>query len=287
MKTFDSVSFLIRLCLTVSALVAAQANAAIISYSGSTSDSLSYTASGTGVTLIPFVGYEVPSQARDVSYSTLSLNKFDPALGTLNSIRINLSGTGTTTHSRLGACETLIFAILCGFTIDTSSLTTFGWDVPVIGDNGPLGPPIVDGVPSAPYSDIFARQTFLSFSQFAFLGFDLEDNAPNTSGPLSATYLLAPNEAYIGTGTFSIAGEILGDTTATIKCNIAVLAVCQGGTNTINGFSWNAAITYDYTVAAPPPPPSSVPLPGSALLFLTGLTFIGSSRRRWAGRVPS
>jgi len=250
--------------------------AATVSYTTSGSDRLTHTAYTDSVQLVPFVAFNGTASSRRVAYDVLQLPRFNPALGTLDQVRIELAGTATTVHTRTGGCETLIFAIACAFSLDTDSTAHFGWNVPGISSGSP-GPPVVNGVPTAPVSDFFATQSFGSLNTFVFINL-VDANPPAYNGPrtLSANLLPSLDPAYVGTGTFNITTEILSAFTSKLTCSVSVLAMCQGGANVAHDFATTSArVTYTYTV-------TPVPAPASLLLLGTGLAGLLAYKRRRA-----
>ena len=273
--------FLIFTLMSIAAFLSLnEAQAGTISYSGSAESSVSYQLTTDAATLIPGTGLQGEAVDREVAYETISLQQFDPTLGTLTNVDILLQGFGTTQHNYIGACESITTA-LCGFRVEGASEATFGWNVPVLGSSSPA-PPIVDGVPSAPTADVFETQELNSsrFSVFPIIG---QASGPKIGRGFGEVVQFGYEDAFVGTGTFDIITEALSQTILTLNCNVAVLAICQGGVLTSHDFNAMARVVHRYIPivdTGPGGPVAQVPEPSVLTLFFGGLGLLAFAARR-------
>ncbi|MGH0030848.1 MAG: choice-of-anchor E domain-containing protein [Myxococcota bacterium] len=216
--------------------------------SATLSDDRAYTISETAVELLPGVGWDGSSTGRDVEYQTTQVQKFDPALGTLTGVRVEVTGTTQLAHSRSGQCGTIGLIPLCNLTITTETDTDFG--VGVAGyDPGGADPPLINGVPAWPTADVWERKGLET--EVTNFGIVAETSPVTSNGSVTFDFDVPVGQIanFVGTGSFSVATEILSETTITLECGWAVLAVCDAVTLVEQEFDVAITVTYTYEKA--------------------------------------
>ena len=220
----------------------------------------------TTLTVGSAVGLALHAQADSVSYNssispaltdwinTVSLQQFNPSLGTLDSIEISLSSgmstvltvqNGDATSSSTGSAQTEL-----QISLNTGSIG--GYDL-----FGAGAAPVLDFLsPGFGYNNLPAGQGLTSGT--------LTKNSSTDTGVLTDGTLL---NYFLGIGTVNLPVSTF---TQTLLAN-------NGGNTTasqITSAGLNATITYDYT-ASPVPEPSPLIMLGAGLM---GLVFVGRLR---------
>jgi hypothetical protein len=264
--------------LTIASSASVNAAPIALFHQHDTSGSHTYEVDTQAATLVPFVGIKGTSSGRDQEVFSLSLPKFDPALGSLTEVSLSFETDIAIRHSYLGGCESPIF-LTCEFTTGAASSTRFGIDV--IGTNDHiLGPPGQGGIIEVPVDTRYTNAFSSSASSVLILA-----ASRNTTAHFDVDVIPAPQEYnnFAGAGSFNIFFEMLSATNTELTCRIAVFAVCEAGVQVTNRWDVGAQVTYLYEPVVAPPPAPSAPEPVTLTLFATAIGGY-ALRRRHAGR---
>lgn len=184
---------------------------------------------------------------------SLSIQQFDPLLGTLNSVRIFLKGfvEGSIQAENLDNSQAVVDLDLSAQI--SAGTSTLGSLVSVL-----------------PISSV--QQTFAPF-----------DNTPDFAGVssyASGTLNASDDDSALITSNF---GDFIGAGLVSIDLDAQGRSASSAAGNFASIFRTNASaevtVTYDYTAF---PPPSPVPLPAGLPLLLVGLGALGLTKRRSA-----
>lgn len=200
------------------------------------------------------------SQSRTVSGTTVVLDQFDPALGTLLSVGLRFSFTGVGSANR-----TSRLSLSCR-------------------DTGSFDPSCTSASLSHSASVFYGAQVYLGgVSDFGITRSYSNGNFGTTPGVLLATTVGygqdTINSAFIGTGTFYVQPFLRFSATNSLTCNPSFLTsidYCSTETRTQAAGTYNVNIIYNYE----PAKQSVVPLPAGLPLLGTGLAVLVLMRRR-------